>query len=111
MNRYRRRAPVVIAATMFLIARVAAADNGANLVDQARCYACHHMTDNSLGPPYRAIALRHAARRDVMLEVLARKIVHGGGGNWGLVPMVPNEHVTLEDARTMAAWILALADE
>ena len=46
-----------------------------------------------------------------MLEVLARKIVHGGGGNWGLVPMVPNEHVTLEDARAMAAWILALADE
>lgn len=40
--------------------------------------------------------------------VLARKIVLGGGGSWGLVPMVPNEHVTLDEARAMAEWILAL---
>jgi cytochrome c len=95
-----------------LAAGVAEADDiGAALVEQARCYACHQMTETLLGPPYRAIALRHAARRDVMLEVLATKIVHGGGGNWGFVPMVPNEHVTLDEARTMVAWILAQADE
>lgn len=111
MNRYRWQSPIIAAAALVLAAAAAGADDGAVLVDQARCYACHHATDTSLGPPYRAIALRHVARRDVMLEVLARKIVHGGGGNWGLVPMVPNEHVTLEDARAMAAWILALADE
>jgi cytochrome c len=111
MNPYRWQSMIIAAAALVLAAPAAGADDGAALVDQARCYACHHATDASLGPPYRAIALRHAFRRDVMLEVLARKIVHGGGGNWGLVPMVPNEHVTLEDARTMAAWILALADE
>jgi cytochrome c len=111
MNLYRWQPPMILAAALVLTASAARADDGAELVDQARCYACHHETDASLGPPYRAIALRHAARREVMLEVLARKIVYGGGGNWGLVPMVPNGHVTLEDARTMAAWILALADE
>jgi cytochrome c len=43
-----------------------------------------------------------------MVDVLARKIVHGGGGSWGVVPMVPNQWVSLEEARAMADWILGL---
>ena len=46
-----------------------------------------------------------------MVDVLARKIVDGGGGNWGLVPMVPNQWVPIEDARVMSAWILDLTDQ
>lgn len=83
---------------------------GAKLVENARCYACHEMSEASLGPPYLAIAARHAPRREVMTEVLALKIVHGGGGNWGLVPMVPNQWVSVEEARAMAKWILGLTD-
>lgn len=83
---------------------------GEKLVEAARCYACHQMRETLLGPPYVAIAARHAQNRGVMREVLARKIVHGGGGNWGQVPMVPNQWVTLEEARIMADWILDLAD-
>jgi streptogramin lyase/cytochrome c551/c552 len=92
-------------------APTAAPSDGAKLVDEARCYACHHMTDTLLGPPYVAIAARHAPRKDAMTDVLARKIVAGGGGNWGLVPMVPNQWVSIEQARTMAEWILELAPE
>jgi cytochrome c len=87
-----------------------AQDAGAKLVEAARCYACHQMTEYSLAPPYLAIAARHAPRKDVMVDVLATKIVHGGGGNWGVVPMVPNQWVSLDEARTMAAWILSLTD-
>jgi cytochrome c len=79
---------------------------GASLVQSSRCYACHNLTEPLLGPPYRTIAARYAANRDLMTEVLARKIVLGGGGNWGVVPMVPNEHVTAADANTIARWIL-----
>lgn len=78
------------------------------LLEKSRCDACHTERQALIGPPYRAIAARHAAQDDVMVEVLARKIVLGGGGNWGVVPMVPNEHVSLEDARRMARWILSL---
>jgi cytochrome c len=88
----------------------AAQPEGARLAEEARCYICHQMEAPLLGPPYIAIAARHAPRKDVMTELLARKIVHGGGGNWGLVPMVPNQRVTLDDARVMSAWILSLAD-
>jgi cytochrome c len=78
------------------------------LLVSRRCNACHVMTETLIGPPYQAIAARHSARAGVMEEVLARKIILGGGGNWGVVPMVPNEHVTPEEARAMARWILQL---
>ena len=42
-----------------------------------------------------------------MTEVLTRKVLLGGGGNWGVVPMVPNEHVGEADARLLASWILS----
>jgi len=84
--------------------------DGAELAAGKRCNACHDMERVLLGPPYRAIAARHASEREVMTEVLARKIVHGGGGNWGVVPMVPNEHVSLEEALAISSWILSLGD-
>jgi cytochrome c len=83
-----------------------AADNLSALLIEKRCNACHEMNSVLIGPPYVAIATRHTAEKDSMIEVLARKIVLGGGGNWGVVPMVPNEHVTLDEARAMAKWIL-----
>ena len=81
---------------------------GAKLFEEKRCYICHEVDKVSLGPPLKAIAARHAARRDVMTEVLAHKIVHGGGGTWGVVPMVPNQWVSLDEARVLSGWILGL---
>jgi cytochrome c len=80
------------------------------LAKRKRCNACHAIDETLPGPPYRAIAARHAGERELAIEVLARKIIHGGGGNWGVVPMVPNEHVSLDEAREIVAWILSLDD-
>ena len=85
----------------------AAEPDPATLTKTLRCYSCHDLTQTLIGPPWKAIAARHAANKDVMMDVLARKIVRGCGGNWGVVPMVPNEHVSDEQARTLARWILA----
>ena len=85
--------------------------NGEALVSEAMCYACHQMQEASLGPPWQAIAARHAANSDLMKDVLAGKIMRGGGGNWGNVPMVANQRVDEEQARIMAAWILAQTPE
>ena len=83
-----------------------AQEDGEALATSKMCYACHQQDTVSLGPPWQAIAARHAARRHVMVDVLAVKIIRGGGGNWGLVPMVPNQRVSDDEARTLAAWIL-----
>ena len=88
---------------------VQAQQSGEELVRSSMCYACHQLDEFSLGPPWRAIAARHAARRELMIGVLTSKILHGGGGSWGLVPMVPNQHVDAEQARRMVEWILSLA--
>ena len=42
-------------------------------------------------------------------ERLARKIINGGAGSWGNIPMVANERVSLKDARAIAHWVLSLA--
>jgi cytochrome c len=78
------------------------------LLAAKRCNACHETHATLLGPPYAAIAARHRTGDDGIVATLAHKIVLGGGGTWGVVPMVPNEHVTLEEAQTMVRWILAL---
>jgi cytochrome c551/c552 len=88
-----------------------AQEDGAALVSKSLCYACHQMSDASIGPPWQAIATRHAPRKDVMRDVLVSRVLRGGGGNWGLVPMVPNQRVSEAEARIMVEWILAQAPQ
>ncbi len=97
-----------VAAATILLTSTVSSQEVPELLQQARCYACHAMDATLIGPPYRAIAALHNRRADVMVEVLAQKIVNGGGGNWGVVPMVPNDHVSIEEAREMARWILSI---
>lgn len=111
MNGPAKRALVVLAVCAGLALRAAVADelDGEALVTEKRCIACHDLSNALIGPPYRAIAARHAAQKDIMVDVLAQKIIVGGAGNWGIVPMVPNEHVSLDEARAISRWILGLA--
>jgi len=78
------------------------------LVLQSHCDECHSLSSVRIGPPFVAVALRYRPAGEAAVEVLARKIIAGGGGNWGVVPMVPNERVSLAEARTMARWVLSL---
>ena len=72
------------------------------------CDECHAIDVLRIGPPFRAVASRYSLEGDAAVERLARKIINGGAGNWGSVTMVPNERVSLEDARAIARWILSL---
>ena len=70
------------------------------------CIACHGEAEVRIGPSYEAIALRYQGRDEQTREILARKIMAGGAGNWGVVPMVANPQLTLEQARAAVDWIL-----
>ncbi|MCC6202477.1 MAG: hypothetical protein IT494_05685 [Gammaproteobacteria bacterium] len=96
----------LLGATLMAVAATAAAD--AALAERKFCFSCHHATETGLGPSFQAIAARHGARRAQMAPVLAYKIQHGGGGNWGVVPMVPSQNVSEADATALARWILGL---
>jgi cytochrome c len=85
---------------------VAAATDVPSLLQKDRCVACHDASATLVGPPYVAIAARHAVDGAVAVEVLARKIMLGGGGSWGQVPMPPTQQLSLDEARSLAGWIL-----
>jgi cytochrome c len=100
-------AGVALTAALAAPTRAAAGDMPP-LLTQKRCNACHATNTALIGPPFLAVAARYGSDRERMVDVLAQKILLGGGGSWGVVPMVPNNHVTLGEARWMAQWILAL---
>jgi cytochrome c len=72
------------------------------------CVACH-MTDKKLvGPSYKDIAVKYKGRADAV-PYLSSRVRKGGPGNWGTVPMAPNDVKKLSDAelKTLMTWILA----
>lgn len=81
---------------------------GLGLMRAGTCFACHTAADKSAGPPYLAIARRYATNA-VARELLARKIMTGGLGAWGAVPMPPNPQYTRDQTRQMVDWVLGLA--
>ncbi len=77
---------------------------------QHHCDGCHAVREVGVGPPFLAVASRYSPEREIAVERLAHKIINGGAGNWGSIPMVRNERISLEDARKIARWVLSLAD-
>ena len=82
---------------------------GYALMRSGTCFACHTAADKSAGPPYLSVAHRHATNA-VARETLAAKIITGGLGVWGQVPMPPNPNYTRDQTRQMVDWILSLAN-
>ncbi|CAB3857077.1 c-type cytochrome [Achromobacter ruhlandii] len=80
-----------------------------DLAKSKACMACHQIDVKRVGPPLASVAERYAGQGDAMVDYLAGKIRGGGRGAWGAVPMPAQTHVSQEDARLLAEWILTLA--
>ena len=94
---------------LFALAALAAASAPA-LADQAlasakNCMACHAADKKLVGPSYKEVALKYAGQKDAV-DRLAAKIVKGGAGVWGPVPMPANSQVSEAEAKKLAAWVL-----
>lgn len=77
------------------------------LAQQKTCMACHAVDRKVVGPSYKDVAAKYAGQRDA-ITLLADKIVKGGAGVWGPVPMPANPKVSAAEARQLATWILSL---
>lgn len=77
------------------------------LAKQSNCNACHDMNRKIVGPAYKTVSKKYLGQSGAS-EKLAAKIVSGGGGVWGAMPM-PRTAVTPEEASKLATWILGLA--
>ena len=73
------------------------------------CMSCHQVDKKLVGPSYKEVATRYEKDKDAAAK-MAKKIVDGGQGAWGPVPMPPNANVKPEEALTLSKWILAGAN-
>ncbi len=69
------------------------------------CFACHRVERNHLGPSFKSIAAKYTDDKGAD-QKLAKKVIEGGVGVWGNVPMPPQAQVNEEEALTLARWIL-----
>ena len=91
-------------ATVFAVSTPALADMA--LATTKNCMACHAVDKKLVGPSYKDIATKYAGQADAA-DKLANKVVKGGSGAWGPVPMPANAQINDADAKKLVAWILA----
>ncbi len=99
-----KRATFFVAASIFA-SLPALADQA--LATSKNCMSCHAVEKKLVGPSYKEIAVRYAGQKDAA-DKLATKIIKGGSGVWGPVPMPANAQVNDADAKRLVAWILAI---
>jgi cytochrome c len=77
------------------------------LAKSKNCLSCHAVDKKVVGPAYKDVAAKYAGQKDAV-DKLSAKILKGGSGVWGPVPMPPNTQVKEAEARQLAAWVLTL---
>ena len=81
------------------------------LADQAlatskNCMACHAVDKKLVGPAFKEIAAKYKSDKTA-LDKLALKVMKGGSGVWGAVPMPANPQVNDAEAKKLVTWILS----
>lgn len=77
------------------------------LAQKKNCMACHAVDKKVLGPAYKDVAAKYAGQKDAV-DKLAAKVMKGGSGVWGNIPMPANPQVTDAEAKQLVQWILSL---
>ena len=77
---------------------------GQKLVEGGDCMGCHKIDTKLVGPAFQDVAAKYT---EADAEKLAKKIIDGGAGNWGEVPMTPHAGLSVENAKLMVAYVLS----
>lgn len=80
---------------------------GEKLIAKSDCIGCHNKVQKVIGPAYVDIAAKYPLN-DENVNHLADKIIAGGKGVWGEVPMTPHSALSKDDAKKMVSYILSL---
>ena len=78
-----------------------------DLATKKNCMACHAVDKKLVGPAYKEVAAKYAGQKDAV-DKLAQKILKGGSGVWGPVPMPPNAQVSEAEAKQLVQWLMTL---
>ncbi|MDB4265508.1 PQQ-dependent sugar dehydrogenase [bacterium] len=89
---------------------ISPAHPGYALLSEAICLSCHQTQVTSIGPSYQDVAMRYRGDEKAS-KYLAKKILEGGAGVWGEIPMPANPQYNREQVSQMVDAILSLAPE
>ena len=83
---------------------------GLALIAKSDCLTCHKVDETSTGPAYRDVANKYP-NDEATLETLTNKVIKGGSGNWGSVPMTAHDALPKEDVKAMVKYVLLLKNK
>ena len=85
-------------------------EKGLSLVAKSDCFTCHKLREASTGPAYGLVAAKYE-NTESNRNMLAAKIIAGGQGVWGQIPMAAHPNLSKEDAIAMVKYIMLLKEE
>jgi len=87
--------------------KVVQTSDGEKLIAKSDCIGCHKLDKKLVGPSYLDIAKKYASN-EKNVNYLSGKIIKGGSGVWGTIPMAAHSSMAKGDAKSMASYILSL---
>jgi len=87
-------------------AHAADAEKAKALAQAKNCLACHAIDKKLVGPAYTEVSKKYKGNKDAE-AMLIKKVINGGGGVWGTIPMPPNP-VKEDEAKLLVQWVLSL---
>lgn len=96
---------------MFLVLAASALASGsamanADLAKAKNCMACHSVQNKVVGPAFKDVAAKYAGQKGIEDKLVA-KVLKGGSGSWGAIPMPANPQVSEAEAHTLVKWVLS----
>lgn len=79
---------------------------GLRLISQNDCFTCDSLTRRFTGPSYFSISSKYNLTSENLLK-LSAKIISGGEGIWGKVPMTPHNTLSQTGAENIVKYILS----
>jgi len=92
-----------VSVTALVMAAPVLADQA--LAQKKNCMACHTVEKKIVGPSYKDVSKKYAGQN--ANAKLVTKIMKGGSGAWGAVPMPANPQVSQAEAEALVKWVLA----
>jgi cytochrome c len=76
------------------------------LATSKNCMACHAVDKKVVGPAYKEVAAKYKGD-STAADKLVAKVMKGGSGVWGQIPMPANPQVSEAEAKKLVAWVLS----
>ncbi|PXY44323.1 c-type cytochrome [Flavobacterium hydrophilum] len=83
------------------------ASDGEAIIKKQDCATCHKVDKKVVGPSYLDIAKKYPMN-DKNIKYISEKIIKGGSGVWGPIPMSAHSALKKDDAKKIAIYILSL---